>query len=332
MMTNFVFSSLLIIAGLLSATAVAAQPAEGPDVVFATIDDVVISAADYQRIFRAAVRNRYYHGKVPQPELARFQREVGRDVVDQFLVHREALRQGMIADTEKIEAGIAKYDARYKDQPAWQGQRERELPAMQVQLERRDLLLQMEEKIKDLPQPNTADVRAYYRQHPGKFTEPERKQVSIILLGVPPSAGGAAWEEAAARAEALRAQLAEGADFGELARAHSQDFSAPNGGDLGVLHAGMLAKESELALDAIAVGQVTEPIALLEGIALFRLEGRTPASLQGFDDVRERAASLLLRERQDQAWDGYLRKLHSAAAIEVNESLYMPIADGVTTR
>jgi len=300
--------------------------------VFATIDETVITAVEYQRIFRAAVRNRYYHGKVPEPELARFQREVGRDVVNQFLVHKEALRQGMTPDTEQIQSGIDKYDARYADKPGWQEQRERQLPAMLIQLERRDLLLQMEEKIKDLPQPGPAEVEAYYQEHPDKFTEPERKHVSIILLRVQPSAGGAVWEETAGRVAALRFQLIEGADFSELAQANSQDFSAPNGGDLGFLHSGMLADEAETALAPLAVGEITEPIAMLEGVALFRLNDRTPATLQSFADVQQRAVALQHRERQDRAWEAYLQALRSNATIELNETLYMPLADAGATQ
>src|SRR5439155_1623813 len=45
----------------------------------------------------------------------------------------------------------------------------------------------------------------------------------------------AAWENARIRAELLRSQLLEGVDFAELAKQHSRDASARDGGDLGPL-------------------------------------------------------------------------------------------------
>jgi parvulin-like peptidyl-prolyl isomerase len=301
----------------------AEAPAQQSQAVFARIDDMVISTEDYQRIFRAAVKNRYYHGRVPEAELIRFQRQVGQDLVDQILVHREALRLGMKPDTEAIKSGVAAYDARYSQQRQWQEARERELPAMLIQLERRDLLLQMEEKVRQLPDPTTADTKTYYLENPHKFTEPERKQVSIILLKVSPSAASAEWEAARLRAENLRFMLAEGAVFSDMAREYSDDTSATTGGDLGPLHRGRLAPEAEKALDLIEVGQVTEPILLLEGIALLRLNGIIPAKLLGFDAAEQRAGKLLIRERQEQAWRDYLQGLRVAAEIEINESLYV---------
>lgn len=303
------------------------QAQQTPSTVFAMIDDIVITSGDYRRIFDAAVRNRYYHGKVPQKELARFQREVGRDLVDQVLIHREAQRLGLQPDSKKIKAGLAEYDARYSHKPEWQNRREQELPAMLIQLERRDLLLQMNEMVRQLPEPTFAEAEQYYREHTDKFTEPERRHVSIILLKVSPSAGSAAWKSARLRAEEIQFRLNEGAEFTALAKEYSGDYSASTGGDLGYLHSGMLANEAEKALDQLAVGEVTEPVVLLEGIALLRLNGLITAKLKDFSEVKQRAQALLKRELQEQAWQEFLHQLRDASKIEVNESLYFPLSE-----
>jgi parvulin-like peptidyl-prolyl isomerase len=63
------------------------------------------------------------------------------------------------------------------------------------------------------------------------------------ILVVPDGDSDVAWEAARIRAEMVRAQLAEGADFGELARQLSKDASAKQGGDLGTLKRGELAQD-----------------------------------------------------------------------------------------
>ncbi|MCA9607646.1 MAG: peptidylprolyl isomerase [Myxococcales bacterium] len=68
--------------------------------------------------------------------------------------------------------------------------------------------------------------------------------------------------EARARATELRAQvMAEGADFAAIARAESEDSSAEEGGDLGMVGRGLLAQpyeEAAWALDENAISDVVQ--------------------------------------------------------------------------
>ena len=45
------------------------------------------------------------------------------------------------------------------------------------------------------------------------------------------------------------------------------------------------------------VNAVSDPVQLLRGIAVFRLDERKPAELNDFDKVKKRAGALLVRER-----------------------------------
>lgn len=64
--------------------------------------------------------------------------------------------------------------------------------------------------------------------------------------------------EARARAEELRAQLlAPGADFAAIAREHSEDASAEDGGDLGMVGRGLLAPAYEEAAWALPIDGIS---------------------------------------------------------------------------
>jgi len=140
---------------------------------------------------------------------------------------------------------------------------------------------------------------------------------------VPPSADEETWTEKIDVAEQLKHRVEKGEDFATLAKQYSGHPSAVNGGDLGYLHQGMLDEGVQETVEALDINQISDPIRVLEGIVLFRLNGIQTEKLKPFDEVRQRAAGLLYRELQDKAWDNYVHELKASADIYINEKLYV---------
>lgn len=297
----------------------AAQSAESGIAI--RINDISITNAEFESIFQAAVRHKFYHGRVPEKELQEFKKQVADDLVTQILVHSEATASGLQPDHDEIKQGVDAYDSRYANSPEWQSQREKVLPLLIKRLEREDLIKKMEDRVKNIAEPDENQVREYYLANPDKFTEPKRVWVSVILLSVPPSADTSVWEAAVKKAEELIERLENGEEFTELVKAYSNHPSAANDGDLGYLHQGMLDSNAQKAVESLAINQISEPVRVLEGIAVFRLNGITDSSLRPFEDVKQRAASLLFRTLQEQAWNDYISKLKNSANIYVDERL-----------
>ena len=119
----------------------------------------------------------------------------------------------------------------------------------------------------------------------------------------------------------LQLREADGKNFAELARLRSSDDSAEKGGDLGYIHKGMLSDEAQQVLDQMKVGNISEPVQLLKGIAIFRLDERVQPVVNTFKDSEERARGLLAREKGEAAWEKFLAKLRANTQIRVNESV-----------
>jgi parvulin-like peptidyl-prolyl isomerase len=263
----------------------------------------VISRAEYEAHVETGLRQRFYHGKIPEAELQAFREEMAQELIDRVLLAQEAQRRGLQPQKAPVEAAIEQTLQRYRHDPAWQQQRSVMLAQLRQAVEQRDVIAQLRQQVTQLPEPDVVAVRAFYQAEPDKFTTPERLHLGLIMLAVEAWAPAVKWQAAEQEAAQMVQRLRDGhADFAELARLHSSDASAAQGGDLGYVHLGMLAQEAQQHVEGLLPGGIAAPLRLLQGIAIFRLEGREPARLNEFDQVQERARGLLLRQQQQQAW------------------------------
>lgn len=291
--------------------------AELPEPLFAKVGGEAITRVEYEAAVSAAQRQRFYHGRVDDARLTELRYQVAGELIDRVLVRQEALRRGVKVNPAEIDQQVTQDLGRYRLQAVSEEQL-RHLDQMLRRLATERLLRQgLEQKVKMVAEPSESEVRVYYAQHLDKFTTPSQLRLALILLKVVPSAPAASW--VAAQQEALRLQqkLVAGADFAELALLHSSDASAERGGDLGFVHQGMLAVEAQGVVDALRVGEVSVPVSLLQGLALFKLLERQPEVVNPFERVSARAAGLLQRELSEQAWEGVLRTLRINAQLEI---------------
>ena len=93
-------------------------------------------------------------------------------------------------------------------------------------------------------------------------------------------------------ADAIKTELAGGADFAEIAKAKSTDTgSGANGGDLGWLGLGMMVKPFEDAVVAAKVGEVSGPIQTDFGFHLILVKETRVAEKPTLDQLRDELAA-----------------------------------------
>ncbi|MBI4829744.1 MAG: peptidylprolyl isomerase, partial [Nitrospinae bacterium] len=261
-----------------------------------------------------AARRRFYHGKPPEEEVAALRREAGGALVDRFLIVREAKRRGVEPDWKSIETQLAQYEKQYANSESWRARRETMLPQLREQLTELGLLARMEQEIRAAAaEPPDEMARAYYQSNLDKFTEPEQLRLSLILLMVDPSSPREVWDSAAAEAEGYLARLRAGEDFAQIARRHSEDETAAQGGDLGLVHTISLPPAIQEAVKDLAPGGLSAITRTLHGMAIVRLEERRAPYLHTFDEVAARARGLAGREWFDRLWEDFRAKLRAQA-------------------
>ncbi len=137
------------------------------------------------------------------------------------------------------------------------------------------------------------------------------------ILVVPEGSDDAAWEGARIRADILRTQVLEGGDFATVARAHSQDASAKDGGDLGTLTRGELAQDIEVEILKLAPGQMSKPYRSSLGYHVFRLESKDSLEGDGLIRVKQQIREILFRQKYEARLEAWLKEIKQRAIIEV---------------
>lgn len=287
--------------------------------MIASVNGEAIAEAYYLGAIQRGISGKFYHGKIPDNELEQFKQGIVDKLIADKLLEQEAIRLGLTVNTAVINEKIASADQKNAENSYWQENREALHRIMREALTQAQLIDALRSATLKKIAPGDEEVQRYYRNNQDKFTTPEKLHVSTILLKVDPSSTAETWNAAREEALEILQQLRGGRDFSQLAMIKSGHESAENGGDMGYIHRGMLAEEAQKAIDQLKSGELSKPVRLLEGVAIFRVEERVPPKLNSLAEVRERAHALLKREKEDEAWAGLIEKLRLAATITTNQ-------------
>lgn len=137
-----------------------------------------------------------------------------------------------------------------------------------------------------------------------------------ILLRTGPQLTQAA---AIARLADLKKRIEAGsASFEALAREHSQDGSAPQGGDLGWVGPGAFVPEFEEPMNRLAEGQLSVPVVSRFGVHLIQLIERRRVELSQ-REIRESVRNQLKESKYEAAFATWAQEIRGKAFVEFRE-------------
>ena len=121
-------------------------------------------------------------------------------------------------------------------------------------------------------------------------------------------------------AKAVKAELAKGGDFAELAKKKSKDPGASDGGDLGFFTKEQMVPEFANVAFALEPGKISDPVKTQFGWHIIKVEEKRNRKPPEFDQVKSQIETYVTRKAQAD----YVSKLREAAKIE---RLDKPAAD-----
>ena len=126
--------------------------------------------------------------------------------------------------------------------------------------------------------------------------------------------------EAQRRLNGFKDQIkVKASDFSQLAKKHSEDGSAPNGGNLGWMSPGELVPEFEQAMNQLNINEVSDPVRTEFGWHLIQVVERRQAQLSA-DKQRDYARAAIREKKLDQAYQDWIRQIRDAATVEIRQS------------
>lgn len=125
--------------------------------------------------------------------------------------------------------------------------------------------------------------------------------------------------EAKSRLQEIKQRIDKGADFAEEARLHSEDGSAPQGGDLGWLSPGETVPEFEGPMDALKIGQISGLVQSGFGWHLIQVLERRNTDVS-VEQKRQQARNAIRAVKSDEAFQDWLRQLRDRAFIEYHST------------
>lgn len=179
-----------------------------------------------------------------------------------------------------------------------------QLPEVQLRIRNYATQLLADELLKSLRAGYAKDetlMASYYEKNKDQYAQPTVRHILVRFKGSPVALrkGQAelSIEQARARADALRARLAGGADFAALAKAESDDTgSAANGGLVGIINRGGTAAAFEDAAFSLPIGEISKVVRTEYGFHILRVEQRAPLKL---DAVRAVMANDLAHKEME---------------------------------
>jgi len=161
-------------------------------------------------------------------------------------------------------------------------------------------------------------LKVVERQGAASLTQSVQTHARHILLRPSPQLTA---EVAARRLAEMKRQIETGqAKFEDLAKANSEDGSAPEGGDLGWMGAGGFVPEFEEAMNALPLNGISGPVVSRFGVHLIQVMERRTVDVE-MKQLREQARNALREQKYDEAYQDWVKDLRTKAFVEVREWL-----------
>lgn len=306
------------------------EPAPDPNAVIVTVNGEEITQGRLdQEVNRQMMAAGARMGNLPPQFLAQFKKQISRQILDKLvgeeLLDQELKAANVVVTEEEAIASIEEKGAEQtppitidtlKQMVESQGGDFAEFKEQyRMGLARQKF---MEARWAGQIDVNDAEAQAYYEGHPNEFEEPEQVHASHILITPDPNAADPNEAKAAAKAEAedLLKQIKDGADFAELARAHSDCPSKARGGDLGTFGRKQMVPPFEEAAFALAPGEVSDVVETRFGYHVIKVAEHQDAKTTSLEDAKEGIIAKLTRMKQQGVVEEFLQELKDKATIE----------------
>lgn len=293
-------------------------PAVLPDVL-ARVNGEPIAKDEFER----ALRN--VEARAGQPVPVEQRDQVYRGVLDQLvsfhlLVQESKARKIEVTDTE-VNARLDEVKKQFPSEDEFKkalASRSMTVDTLRQEAKQEMTLSRLVEgEVKSLIKVEERDIKDFYDKNPERFQQPEAVRASHILIKLEPNATEAQKKEARAKIEGVLKQVKSGGDFAALAKQHSQDGSAPQGGDLNFFSRGQMVPPFEQAAFAMGAGETSGVVESQFGYHIIKVTEKRPARAVPLAEVAPQIGQFLTMQQQQEKTENFIKGLKAKSKVEI---------------
>ncbi len=206
---------------------------------------------------------------------------VAAQLINAKLLLDEAIKQNLTVTEEEINKAFNNLKSMYPSEEAFEkalNHNQDNSESLRAKL-KNSILLQkfIHENIVSRIEVTEENALKYYNEYKDQFVSQPKIHASHILFGT----------EDLEKAQEVYQEIANGADFAEMAKIHSNCPSKEKGGDLGEFGRKVMVKEFEDAAFTAEIGKVTEPVKTNFGYHLILVHNKIDSKNLEFEEVKE---------------------------------------------
>jgi parvulin-like peptidyl-prolyl isomerase len=217
------------------------------------------------------------------------------EFVDEKILLKRAQNEGVSLSEDEKAAYLAKLKSALRTETGEEPPLESDTAALYDRLLVQKFLSLL---VKDIAA-DDQEVADYYELHKSEFLQPERVQVSQILLASEGQASGVL--------DKLKNAPEE--EFRKIAQAESAGPEASKGGVMGVFKVGQLPSELEKVVFSLKEGEISRVVESTYGYHIFRLDKKFEPRLLTAEEAGQSIRTKLLEQKSQQAVSAYLATL-----------------------
>ena len=260
-------------------------------------------------------------GGITQPDAYKqIQQEVADQLIVQELLWQEAQRLDFVVEDEYVDTRLQEMKSGFDremdflfriQEGGFTEETFREDIRQQVSVQR-----MISEGISSGIAVSDEDVEHFYNTNIEQMQKPIEVHARHILI-TPASTALADHQAAKAEADAILAEVRDGADFVEIASNRSQGPSAARGGDLGYFGPGQMAPAFEQAAFALQPGELSEVVQTQFGYHVIRVEGRRGGEVAPIEETTDQIREYLTELALQNAVEVLLTNLREEGEVEI---------------
>lgn len=292
----------------------------------ATVNGIAVSREDYEQLLNYAQYQYMQQGMQiqPGPQLDQLKAAVLESLIDDELLYQIALEEGYEATDEEVREKLSLTKQQMGSEENFKQLLEQQgLTEAAVEKEIRKSIVRdnfMNDSFVSKSEVAPEEVKSFYDENTGQFTQPFQFRSSHILIQVAENATDEEKEAAMQKIKDARKRIDDGEEFSEVAREVSEGPSNKNGGDLNYNTKGAFVPAFEQAALELEIGEISDVVETQFGYHIIKLTDIRDEETVPFSQVEGQIKDYLMRVKAQEMRNAFLNERKPDADIMRNLS------------